>query len=293
MQPAISLLVDCRNQLGECPIWDAAGNRLLWCDIVGRQILSRDMADGALQRWDFPGRVGSFGLCESGRFIVAMEHGIYFFDPATGARSLIAEVETDLPHTRLNDGKVGPDGAFWVGTMDDRPERQPIAALYRVAPDGTVEKKIDGLRVSNGLAWSADGRTMFHSDSRAAFIDAWDFDAATGAIGNRQRIRTLDDTIGRPDGAACDMENGYWSAGVSAGTLNRFSPSGEHLLHIKLPTPAPTMPCFGGPDMRTLFVTGLRSGQPAEALAKYPDAGGILTLRVDIPGVPVGKFHDV
>src|SRR5262249_26013742 len=129
---------------------------------------------------------------------------------------------------KFNDGKVGPDGCFWVGTSDGRPvlEREPIGSLYRITPDGKIERKSYGYCVSNGLAWSPDGRTMFHSDSTARYVDAWDFDPRSGGISNRRKIVTFSESEGKPDGAACDTEGCYWSAAVQAGRLIRFSPSG-------------------------------------------------------------------
>ena len=280
-----------RCRLGESPVWDAAQGRLLWCDIVGREILAADPDGGALGRWSLPDRVASFGLCESGRWVVALAKGVHLFDPETADLSLLVDPEP-LPATnRLNDGKVGPDGAFWIGSMDDRPQRQATAALYRVTGNGKSEKRLDGLTVANGLAWSGDGRTLFHSDSRGPWIDAYDFDPASGAMQNRRRVATLTDAAGRPDGGACDQEGCYWSAGVSAACLNRFSPEGRLLETVAMPMPACTMPCFGGADMKTLYVTSLSEGLSGER-AQNPDTGRLATLRVSVPGVPIGKFRD-
>src|SRR5690606_21010994 len=123
---------------------------------------------GSTRTYSFPSEVGSFGLTESGRLVVALRSEVGLFDPADGSFRRLVEIEAENPGTRLNDGKVGPDGAFWVGTMDDRdqPVKEPIGSLYRVDALGHVERKVEGLFVSNGLAFSPDGRTMFHSDSR-------------------------------------------------------------------------------------------------------------------------------
>ena len=281
-----------RSRLGESPVWDATRKRLLWCDILGQEILAADQNGAVLERWSFPDKVASFGLCESGRWIVALTKGVHLFEPETGDISLLAVPEPEPATNRLNDGKVGPDGAFWVGTMDDRPQREARGALYRVTGDGRVEKKRDGLIVSNGLAWSGDGRTLFHSDSRGRWIEAHDFDPETGAMGNARRIvADLTEEAGRPDGGACDQEGCYWSAGVTAGCLNRFDPQGRLLEVVPLPVPACTMPCFGGDDLRTLYVTSLSEGLPPER-AQHPNAGRLAVLKVTVPGVPVAKFRD-
>ena len=122
--------------------------------------------------------------------------GVHLFDPARESLVLIANPEPDHPTNRLNDGKVGPDGRFWVGSMDDRSHRDPTGALYRIDVAGRCDRLVDGLIISNGLAWSPDARTMYHADSRAGFIQAFDFDVAAGAISNQRRLCMLDE-IGR------------------------------------------------------------------------------------------------
>ena len=232
------------------------------------------------------------GLAESGRLVVAVAGERAYVRPASEHLTLLAELEPDFPKLRLNDGKVGPDGAFWVGSMDDRPVKEEIGSLYRVTADGRAERKIDGFKVSNGIAWSGDGRTMFHSDSRGPWIDRWQFDPATGEIGGRQRIRTLANEEGRPDGAACDIEGGYWSCGVSAGCLNRFDRDGKLLARVELPVPAPTMLAFGGKDMRTAYVTSLSENLADPRLAGHANAGRLLSLDLGVAGVPIGRFAD-
>jgi sugar lactone lactonase YvrE len=147
-------------------------------------------------------------------------------------------------------------------------------------------KLCDGLVVSNGLAWSPCGRTLWHSDSRAAVIWTWRYDPATGAITDRREVARPTEALGRPDGAAVDAEGGYWSAGVSAGRLNRWLPDGTLDRVVELPVRAPTMPCFGGEGLRTLFVTSLRPGEAGRL------DGRLLALDVGLAGTPVGRFAD-
>lgn len=288
-------LNDVRCELGEGPVYDDRNHALYQCDIVGKAVHRFDLTTGAAQRWSFPSEVGSIGLAESGRLVVALRHTVGLFDTRDESFEEIATIETECGNdTRLNDGKVGPDGAFWVGSMDDRdvPLKEPLGTLYRVTADRKAEAKYSGLMISNGLAFSPDGRTMFHSDSRAGWLDRWDLDPATGAISNRARIADLDDTVGRPDGGATDVDGNYWSAGISAQRLNRFAPDGRLLETYPVPVGAPTMPCFGGPDLKTLFVTSLRTGRTSELLAKYPLTGITLVGTSPIAGSPVTRFRD-
>ena len=281
------------NRLGEGPTWDAANDRLIWTDIEGRALHTIRVDGSDFATWPMADRVGSFGLCESGRLIVAFAHSIAYFDPATGGIEEIGRVDDELATNRFNDGKVGPDGAFWVGTMDERPNRQKVGSLYRVTGDGRIERRLhQEVFVSNGLAWTGDGRRMYYSDSRAAWIDRFDFDPATGEMTNRTRIATLEDATGRPDGATCDSLGRYWSAGVSAGFLNCFEPDGTLVEHIKVPVAAPTMPCFGGPDLKTLFVTSLIEGVSDERMNAHPLSGRLIKLDVGVAGIPANLFRD-
>lgn len=283
------LVWDSRCAVAESPVWDAPNRRLLFCDIQNRRIYALSVDDGARQSWDFPEVVGSFGLCRSGRLIVAQRHHVVLFDPKTNALTPLT-TKIDEPGTnRLNDGKVGPDGAFWVGSMDENSPRQKIAALYRITPDGRVTQQESGIAVSNGLAWSPDGRTMYHSDSTAGIIQAWDFDPATGDRRNHRQLAKLVNEDGRPDGAATDMDGNYWSAGPSAGVLNCFSPEGRLLRKLPFPVPGPTMPCFAGDY---LYVTSLREGKTPEVLAQHPALGGLFKAPAPVAGAPVGLFAD-
>ena len=282
---------DAKCVVGESPVWDAANRRLLFVDVHRGLIMAYGVDDGRRQSWEIGKTVGSFGLCRSGRLIVALQDSIAFFDPSRGVLETLVENVGEPPPSRLNDGKVGPDGCFWVGGLDTRPipEKELICGLYRITPDGKVERKADGYMTSNGLAWTPDGGTMFHSDTTPGIINAWDFDKATGSISRRRRIASLTFEDGRPDGGACDAEGCYWSAGYTSGRLNRFSATGMLLDVVVTPTPAPTMPCF---VEQWLYVTSLRRRLTDDVLAQFPDAGGLFRTLAPIRGAAVTLFAD-
>ena len=285
IEPATEQLIYTPLQVGENPLWDERNNRLLFEDIPAPALYAYDPATGALKRWEMPAPIGSFGLCEDGRALVALKTGLHFFDFGSGKLEFFVHPEPDRPSNRLNDGKVGPDGRFWVGSMDASGAMQPTAALYRIDHDGTCTRMVDGLTVSNGLAWSPNGRTLYHSDSRQRFLSAYDYDLSTGDISNHRVLRRFEESDGRPDGAAMDAEDYYWSAGVSAGCLNRIAPDGTIERKLMLPVPSPTMPCFGGSDLRTLYVTSRSAERTGMAVA-----GTLLKVDVDVAGVPLGRF---
>ena len=277
-----------RAAVGESPVWDEATGRLWWVDVRAPCLHCTDPATGATNTWPLPEPVGSLGLCRSGAVLLALRSGVYRFDPRDGgAPALLAAPEPDRTGNRLNDGKVSPEGRFLVGSMDDRPEKHATGALWRLDPGARACVRLaDGLVISNGLAWSPDGRTLWHSDSRRAAIWTWAYDPATGTISDRRLVAEPGDAVGRPDGAAVDVDGGYWSAGVSAGRLNRWLPDGKLDRVVQLPVQAPTMPCFGGPELQTLFVTSL-TGPKATSID-----GHLLALDVGVAGTPVGRFAD-
>ncbi len=285
----VELVWDLRCATGESCVWDAARGQVLFTDIPARVIHAFTPDGGARRSWPMPDIVPSFGLCRSGRLVAALRDRVVLFDRDSGAVTPLAGPLDQPASVRLNDGKVGPDGCFWVGGIDEGSPRRPLAALWRITPDGRAEQRAEGYANSNGLAWSPDGATMFHTDTTPGVIEAFDFDAAAGTIANRRVIATLSAEEGRPDGGATDADGCYWSAGNSAACLNRFSPTGKLLEKVALPVPAPTMPCFAG---AAIFVTSLRAGRDAATLARYPTMGGLFRLDAPVAGAPVALFVD-
>jgi sugar lactone lactonase YvrE len=287
----VECLLDVRNATGESPTWSAREDALYWVDITECRIHRLRFADGRHDQWRMPAVVGCLGLREAGGLIVALRTGLHLFDPDTGALTLLDHPEAGLPDNRYNDGRVAPDGSFWVGTMDDRAVKQPVGRLHRLGADGRCELKANGVKVSNGLAFSPDARWLYHSDSRGGAIFRYAHDPASGAIGTRELFAEVAPEHGRPDGAAVDVEGCYWSCGISAGRINRYRPDGALVEYVELPVTHPTMPCFGGPDLRTLYVTSLRDGIPESSLAVQPRAGGVFALRPGVAGLPTPLYQ--
>jgi sugar lactone lactonase YvrE len=277
-----------RCLLGESPLWHPAEQVLYTVDIPGRQVLRwREGAD-APDVWPQDAEPGCIAARASGGLLVARRDGLWSLNTTTGAQALVAPPAYDPARLRFNDGKVDPAGRLWIGSISDA--REPEAALYRF--DGkSFATEVSGLTTSNGLAWSPDGRRMHWSDTKAHRIYVADFDVATGALSNPRvfaqfKPRTEGEAYGgRPDGAAMDAEGCYWAAMFEGSCVLRIAPTGEVLQRIELPATCPTMPTFGGPDLRTLFITTAREKRPADELAREPLAGAVLQLRVEVPGL--------
>ena len=294
----VQVAVASPSLLGESPLWHPVEQVLYHCDIPGHTLNRFDPASSAHAHWRFDTDVACCAPMLDGALLLAMRDGLWRFDPATGQRSALAEPPYDMATERFNDGKCDPQGRFWVGTIYE-PRDPPNAALYRFS-DGVLTRQADRITVSNGLAWSPDGRTMYWSDTQAHSVYAFDFDPASGGLSQRrvfanfaakQPGESLDAYGGRPDGAAVDVEGCYWVAMFEGQRLLRLSPDGALLREVRLPVRCPTMPCFGGADLKTLYITTARENRPVAELAAQPLAGCVLSLRVDVPGLPANIFR--
>ncbi|MDP3824926.1 MAG: SMP-30/gluconolactonase/LRE family protein, partial [Polaromonas sp.] len=208
--------------------------------------------------------------------------------------------------TRFNDGKCDPLGRFWAGTIYE-PRDAREAALYcldcRAGHTPALVRMAGDATVGNGLAWSADSRTLYWADTTGHVIHAWDWDAAGNTLARQRVFRQFPSKPpgwqagmpgygGRPDGAAVDSEGNYWVAMYEGGRVLKLSPGGELLADIPTPVVCPTMVCFGGDDLQTLYLTTARHGRPAAELEALPQSGCVFSMRVDVPGLPVHFFAD-
>jgi sugar lactone lactonase YvrE len=285
----VRLAVDAKNRLGEVPVWDVAEQALYWVDIEGRKLFRLDPASGAVRAWTFAERIGSFALRRQGGLVCAFESGFAFFDPTSGAIESIARPEAMIRRNRFNDGKCDRAGRFWAGTMDDR-LTEHTGSLYRLDADRTVHRMDGAIGISNSLAWSPDDRIFYFADTMDGAIYAYDFDAASGSIANKRVFATTADQPGSPDGSTIDAEGFLWNAQWDGWRLVRYAPGGHVDRVVDLPIQKPTSCMFGGPDLRTLYVTSAIWDLGAEALATQPWAGGVLALDVGVAGLPEPRF---
>jgi sugar lactone lactonase YvrE len=227
-----------------------------------------------------------------GGLLLGMRDGLWRFDTVTGQRQRVAAPPYDSRTERFNDGKADAQGRFWVGTIHDL--REPQAALYCLA-HGQLKRVAGDITTSNGLGFSPDGQTLYWADTKAHAIYGFDLDATDGSLSRRRVFQQFESRApgqpleaygGRPDGAAVDSEGAYWVAMYEGQQLLRFAPDGRLLSRVPLPTRCPTMPCFGGADLKTLYITTARDKRPADELAGQPLAGCVLQTRVTVPGLP-------
>ena len=285
----IKPMAELDDILGESPIWDSASGALWWIDIHGRRLNRLDWNTSSSRSVALAQQVGSISLRLGGGLLAATRTGFAALDSDTGTLSPIVTALHDQPDVRFNDGRVDHGGRFWSGTVQEK--RTPGgAALYRLSADGACTCVLTGVTVSNGLAWSPDGRTMYFADSFAREIYAFDFDDETGVIANRRIFAEFPSEYGVPDGAVVDVDGYLWSAGMGGWHLLRFDPEGELEKTVRMPVSQPTSCTFGGPSLNTLFVTSASMRLDGEQRRAQPLAGALFALDVGTCGFDERRF---
>jgi sugar lactone lactonase YvrE len=282
-------VLDSKSSLGECPVWSAHERVLYWVDINAPSLNRFDPATGGNVAMPMPESIGSFALRAGGGFIVALRGGIWLARADGKLERKILDAPYDPAHHRFNDGRCDPQGRFFAGTMNERRDAYS-AELLRIDADCTMTPILKDLMISNGLAWSPDGRTMYHADTPTHIVRAFDYDAATGTPSRPRVFAKWDGETDRPDGGAVDSAGNYWTEFYRGGKVLQLSPRGEILAEYPIPTMCPTMCAFGGPDLRTLYVTSARQMREPDELARLPQSGGIFAMTVAIPGLPEPAF---
>lgn len=287
----VRVALDAKAKLGEGPVWCPREQALYWVDILEPALKRFDPASGATRSWTVPDLIGCFALRESGGAILALRKGFHAFDFATGKTSVIVEPEAANPENRFNDGKCDRRGRFWAGSMHFAGlPRKPAGALYRLDPGLSVRRMETGIRTSNGLGWSPDNRTMYYTDTRAQCIWAYDFDLESGAIENRRTLADVPVETGYPDGMTVDAEGFVWSVNWGGWRIVRYAPDGRIERTVMLPVEQPTSCSFGGPDLRTLYVTSARDGLDEGTRARQPLAGAVFAFEPGTAGLPEPRF---
>ena len=293
-------------ELGESPFWHPHEQMLYWVDIPGKKILRANVYMGSVETWDMPSEPGCIAPAKSGGLVIALRHGVFRAQVWGGALEHIATLDYDTSTVRANDGKCDALGRFWVGTIDESKAHR-AAALYSIdcrsggAP--VVERKAGDALTANGLAWSPDGSTLYWADTPSHVVHAWDYEVNGNTLaGHRTHLKFAPKPAGwdfqqsayqgRPDGAAVDVHGNYYCAMFEGRLVCKFAPDGTLLAEIATPAQCPTMPCFGGEDLKTLYLTSARHGRSAQELQAFPLSGCVFSRRVETAGLPVNFFVD-
>ncbi|MBA3707875.1 MAG: SMP-30/gluconolactonase/LRE family protein [Planctomycetes bacterium] len=288
-------VVRIRTTLGEGSIWDGRSQVLYWLDIMESCIFVFDPKTGVNRRIPVGKHVGTVVPRASGGLMLAVQDGFAHLDPATGAVTQVtqvATVATDQPGLRFNDGKCDPTGRFWAGTMA-YDCRAGAGSLYRLDGAGALTRVLDGVTISNGLAWSRDARVMYYIDSVTRRVDAFDYDDATGAIANRRTVIEIPVHLGIPDGMTMDERGMLWIALHESGKVGCWNPlDGLLLATIDVPGAQLVTSCaFGGANLDELYITTASIGLDAQQLARQPNAGALFRAKPGVRGLPACAFR--
>lgn len=275
------IIYDERLLVGESPVWDEKRKELIFVDIRGKCLFRMDWASGRCKKIELGQMVGCTALCENGDMLVSMEDGIYRLLP-DGTINL-AHTPTKIKGERFNDGKVAPDGYYYVGTTG----ADFSGAFYRLGDDGLVEL-FGGCGCSNGLDWSYDGSIMYYCDSRKQKIERFNFDLKSHSLSDRKTVKEISLSDGSGDGMCIDADGKLWVAVWGGSHVERIDPkNGEILEVIELPASQVSSCCFAGDELRDLIITtaAVRIDENKEPLA-----GRIFCARVEVPGVCFNRY---
>jgi sugar lactone lactonase YvrE len=281
------LAVDARCLLGEGPIWDDRRQLLRWVDITGGRLHRYDPATREHQSFAVGQPVSAMALRSDDGLVLATRDGFALWDEVTSTAELIAPIEVDDRSTRMNDGKCDRLGRFWAGTIavDFAPRR---GSLYSLEPDAerTVRRRLEGLTLSNGLAWSHDDRRMYFIDSATGCVDIFHFDLSDGRLGRRRALVQVPREDGMPDGMTIDREGYLWIAIWGGAQIQRYDPDGTLDRIVTVPADHVTSCTFGGPNLDILYITTAQH----DTDTGRPHAGSVFQIAVDVPGAPPVRF---
>ena len=286
MSQTAKLLLDSQCQLGEGPIWHAGRQQLFFFDI-NEQTLFAVTAQGEIaDSWLFNEYIAAAAIVDDNTLVLATDTGLKEFDLNTGGMNRINEIESDNAQTRSNDSRVHPSGAFWIGTMDNGPDEGAIGAVYHYRA-GTLTTLKSGIKIPNATCFSPDGRIAYWTDTPTKQIMQVETDPATGLpIGEWTLFADVSEGRGYPDGAVVDSEGFLWNAKWGGSCVVRHAPDGSIDRVIEVPVSQVTCPAFGGPDLKTLFITTAAKNLTDIQLASEQHAGSLFVIDLDIAGLP-------
>lgn len=281
---------------GESPTWSSVLGRLWWVDVRGHALHQFDPRTGTDQMWEMPGWIGACYLTDSG-VATTLRGGLHLFDPADGTLRFVAGPPYDARRFTFNDGRCDRTGRLFAGPMlvalpPDNPAGPAGMPLWRYDGAGRWTPLTDPVRTSNGLAWSPDGRTMYHADTRQKTVWAYDYDPASGGIANKRVFAVVDiPNASGPDGATVDSQGFYWVAVFGGGCVLRYDPAGKLERRIDTPCRYPTMPAFGGDALDTLYITSANHPLSEQERASKPNEGNLFRTAAPAPGLPEAIFR--
>lgn len=293
----VEMIHPAQNTVGESLVWDDLRCRLIWVDIIAKRIHRLDPKTGHHESWETPDFVTSVGLRKDGGAVIGLTKQICTWEFSDEFQPL-ADIEPDLPDNRLNEGVVGPDGAFWIGTMQNNiaPDGSPAdmdrdsGRIYRCTPDGQVTPVCDDIfGLTNTFVWTKEGGFVT-ADTLRNEVYHYRYNADKESLSDRKTILAGFER-GLPDGSCMDAEGYIWNCRVVGGAcLIRMDHEGNIDRTVNLPCTWPTSCTFGGKNLNRLFVTSARFTMPEDHLSASPQEGGLFAIDVGVSGMSANRF---
>ncbi|MBN1450929.1 MAG: SMP-30/gluconolactonase/LRE family protein [Anaerolineales bacterium] len=280
------IVLDAQAELGEGPAWDVKTGTLYWVDILGRRIHYHcGDENGFIQLDEMP---GCLAPSRDGSLLVAARASILKLELATVKTTVLASVD-EPANNRFNDGKCDPAGRFLAGSMN-MDEKTPSGALYSFNGQ-TVTSLLTGIRISNGLAWSPDHKTLYYIDTPTREVKAFAYDLSTGQIAEPRVVIRVPESLGWPDGMTSDTDGNLWIAMWSGASITRWNPrNGDLLEQIPLSAKNVTSCAFGGENLDELYITSARVGLDKADLTAYRYSGSLMRMKTKVQGMPTFEF---
>jgi sugar lactone lactonase YvrE len=279
-----------QNELGETPIWVPDEKLLYWVDIGSHMIFRIDPKTNEYKTFepDMPVR----GLCRrsSGNWLVITDAGLAFWDRSSNSCEFIADPYADQPDLQFNDGAIDRQGRLLVGSFNSVRPDSPDGSLYRLDSNRTLHKLDQNLVLSNGIAISPDGETVYVSEMRANKITAYDYNIESGTAGNRRVFVAIPEDAGKPDGLTVDSQGFVWAAHWGGWRVTRYDPAGKLEREIRIPTENATCIGFGGENLNELFITTAWYDLSDQQRQDQPLAGDLFRIQTDITGIAEPVF---
>lgn len=276
-------IVGYPNKLGESPLWHDGIDKLFWFDIDEYQLFCAEPDGTVVNKWSFHEYASAAGIIDDEQLLIAAASGFYVFDIETGTWRLENGLEANNPSSRSNDGRVGPGGIFWIGTMGLHAETRDNASAIYGYKNGETRVLHPNLSIPNSICFSPDGTRAYFTDSPTRIIMVQDLDPNTGWPTSEPRVfADTSDLPGKPDGSVIDSEGYMWNARWAGSSVVRFNPQGEVDRVVDVPAKNITCPAFGGPDLKTLFITSAKPGPDDDD----PQGGNLFAVDLDVSGLP-------
>ena len=265
----------------EGPVWDAARG-LLFSDVIGGGVFCFSPATGKVEPvLEHRRGIGGMALHENGGLIVSGRNISWKGAELEDAAVLLDREEIPAA-VGFNDLTTDPEGRIYVGSLAFSPvgaaEEPKPGHLHLIDLDGSTRVLADGIMLTNGLGVSPDGSKLYHSDSLSGGVFVYDR-SPDGSVGERRLFGPVSE--GHADGLALSTDGAVWVAVAGGGCVIAFNPDGSERTRLPVPLPMVTSVCFGGDDLRDLYVvTGSRG-------ADSDRAGTVYRTRTEVPGLPV------